>query len=345
MSTKPDRTFPIAATRLQKVAELAIHSALTELPGGGLLSDLFKTRREEMRSAVHEANEKRLAAFYDELLNAKVRMDPSMARVFLDSADFQAILRACMADIESEKVGAYATLVQSIATGTLEAQVCRHFILSLRDLSAGELDLLRRGYVAREHNLMPPQGAGRLNQLDFFTAGQPGSFQSIHLMNLVNRGFVHEKKLSELGVAFVHAIWRPEQLTPTAIEHTTWSGQAVAVVCSEAESKPVVQIVNQLASFLHSRRHQSSTNFLRGDLLERMGRLTTHSILLIGDDVRPFKEHADVLKELTIKVPTLGVLITPNTQIPLDIPLIGCVRFDSNDAKASLSDIGRRLFQ
>ena len=152
------------------VSGIGLKGALGALPGGSILCDLLKARRDEMSSAMREESEKRLDAFYAAMLEAPATLDEQQARAFLTDAELHALLRACVADTEAEKVRVYAALARGIATGSVAPQNRRHFILSLRDLSAEELTLPRKAYVSRTSKLIPAQGAGEVGEAEFLPA-------------------------------------------------------------------------------------------------------------------------------------------------------------------------------
>ena len=345
MENKPDRRHPSTSNSVSTVTEIALKGAFGALPGGSLLFDLLKARREEMGDAMRKEAEKRLDAFYAAMLEANVSMDDRQARALLDDADFHALLRACIADIEAEKVEAYTALARGIANGSIEKKTRRHFILSLRDMSVDELGLLRNAFVAREQKMIPAQGSGTVAEDEFLSPGQPGSFRSIHVSNLTTRGYVHDGKLSTLGSTFTQAIWRPEKLTPGSLGYLTWSDHNVVIINNEIGNGQSDQISTKMTELLRELRCKSIIVASTRDTVPQARLFATHGLLLIGDKAKSLSNHIDALKSLLAKVPTLGVLISQNAVPPDGLKLLGIVRYDPSQGEDGLSEICRLLFK
>jgi hypothetical protein len=92
--------LPIVAKTLAEGSGVPFVGALV----GGLV-DLMKEHVGRTREAIQIQNEERLAAFYSEMLEGGAAMDAQVASVMVDDKDFHALLRACIAEIEAEKVG------------------------------------------------------------------------------------------------------------------------------------------------------------------------------------------------------------------------------------------------
>ena len=218
-----------------------------------------------------------------------------------------------------------------------------HFILSLRDLSADELTRLRKASVAHGHKLIPSQGSGGIGAGEFLSPGQPGSFQSIHVSNLTARGYVHEGKLSPLGTTFTQAIWRPEDLTPGSLGYMTWSGHNVAIISYEIGVPSTDKIANDLSDVLRGLRCKSFIAAITRDTQHQARLVATRGVLLIGDKTDRIGGHAEALKSLLTKVPTVGVLVSPSAAVPDGVQLLGVV--NRREREVVLAEVCRLLFQ
>lgn len=345
MNDKPNRTLRASSSPVAVVAGIGAKAALEALPGGTALFDLLKARRDEMSAGMRAESERRLDAFYTSMLDADRTLDEQQARALLDDADFHALLRACVADIEAEKVGAYAALARGIATGTVAQQNRRHFILSLRDLSAHELALLRKAFVARSHKLMPDQGSGVVEEREFVSPGQPGSFRSIHVSNLTSRGFVHDGRLSPLGAGFAQAVWRSHELTPESLGYLTWSGHNVAIINNEIGSPRVDQVAYALTEGLRRRRSKSSIVAVTRDTQPQVRLFATRAVLLVGDEGSRLADHIQALSALLAKIPTVALLATPTAAVPGGLNVLGVVSYEQSQHEAGLQEIARQLLQ
>jgi len=319
--TKPHRKTPPAPSPASTVAAIALKGLIEALPGGSVLHDLLQARQKEIAEAVAAERQRRLDTFWAEMLSAPATMDEQQARALLDSADFHSLLRACLTDIEDEKLREYANMACSLATGTIGTGSRRHFILCLRDLSAEELALLKGAYVARhEPNMMSGAGSGSIDEGEYLSAGTPGSFRAVQIAALTAKGFVHDSKLTSLGIAFVRAAWRESDLTPNALGRETWSGYHVAILNYEIGQGTLDRIADQLTIGLHQQRCKSSILAVTQQNMQRVlmmtGASTRLAILLVGGHTAQLSSHSEVLKEYVSRVPTVAVLTDPTVDLP-----------------------------
>jgi hypothetical protein len=184
----------------------------------GVLVDWARERFAKVRESMQREQEKRVEDFFAELLRGNTHLEDDVAKAFLDDADFGALLRACVADIEAEKTEAYACMALAIATNKVELLARRHCILSLQALGAEELQHLRRAFIAKSNDFSPSHGDFR-SESEILDAGEPGGRHWVAIRNLENRGFVVDGRLSRIGEVFVTACWRPEKLTAASIEN------------------------------------------------------------------------------------------------------------------------------
>lgn len=293
-------------------------------PLAGALLDLFKERKDRARESIQREADARLTTFFDEMLRADATMDEQVAQAMLDDTDFHALLRACIADIEAEKVRPYATLARSIASGKVSTQWRRHFILSLRDFSNAELELLQRAYVSKRFDVVAGPGIGSLRETDILEAGAPGSHHAILMTNLVTRGFVHEAKLSGIGESFASACWREEQLTPAAIGSSTWTGYHVPIISYEL-GKPASDNLSFAiqSAFIADRVKTSVVAVLEERATQHLRKFSTMGVLLVGRESNNLLASLPHLIKLAVKVPLLVVEMVND---PVDLP--GLTPFD-----------------
>jgi len=311
---KPNRTNPDAGAGEGRVIYPIVAKAAAEASSipfvgtlVGALADLYKERTARLRDAMHREQEERLAKFYLQVLNGDAAMDEEVARAMLDDADFHSLVKACVADIEAEKTEAYATMARSIASGLVEKDWRRHFILALRDLAAEEIQILRRAYIAKHHDLIPQQGSsiddGHFLKLD----AAPGTRKAIALANLGAKGFVHGGKLAPAGEQFTKACWRPTQLTPSAISSRSWSGHNIAIISYELDGPSVVAFAMLLERELRKAGAKSNTVALTRDNAQHVRLFSTMAIFLSGATTSHLQVNLPQLVELSRKIPMLVV--------------------------------------
>ncbi len=305
---------PVKASDSEVVAVVPVLAKVAaELPGipllgplVGTLADLIKEHISRTSESMRREQEDRLADFYAEMLDTESKMEEQVAAAMVDDKDFHALLRACVADIEAEKVTAYANLAKGIASGSVEKQWRRHFLLSLRDLAADELQCLQHALVASRNQLIPAQGS-TLGQTDFLQKGEPGTPQSIWIRNLAARGLIHDAKLSPAGEAFTLAVFRSKDLTPESIGFRTWSGHNVAIINYEIGKEPLYSLCNTLQDELRTVGAKSTVMALLPDNQQRARRLFTMGIVVAREGTSGLRTHVPTISSFSTTVPTLLV--------------------------------------
>lgn len=307
----PGETDSEASFVAQIVAKLG-----AELPGipyvGPLtnaLVDLLQQRKERARDAMLRENDTRLSNFFSEMLGADSTMDEQVANAMMDSRDFHALLRACVADIEEEKVGTYATLARKIAAGSVSKEWRRHFILSLKEFSNAELDLMRRAHVAKRHKMLATPGTAQsLSESDVLHIGKPSSHHAILMNNLAIRGFAHDGKLSEIGELFTTACWREDQLTPTALGYRTWTGHNVPILNYEIGEGTLDDLASSLqVALLHDGVQSNIVAVIDSNSAKIHRMNSSMAVLLVGRASKHLTNALPHLVELANKVPMLRV--------------------------------------
>jgi hypothetical protein len=333
MTDKPNRYVTPAPSDLEKLGDTTLKGALSLFGGGSYLYDLIKLRKDTMREAVRKKDEETLDAFFADLLDGNTAIDPAQADALIDDRDFHSLLRACVADIEAEKGEAYSALAKSIAVGSVHIEWKRHFILSLKEISLKELESLRRAFVAKQFKLVPQNsmGSSTVKESEFLKIGEPGSFQSIAIQNLTNRGFVHDGKLSNTGETFICACTSPARLTPTAIGYKVWSGQNVAIISYELDDNRIAKLTVDVGNALWSYQIKSSTVAITKSSQQHLRMFSTQGVLLLGSENRGLVEHAQALCDFASKVPLVVVQLSDQCPpIPPGIKVSKVVRYETD---------------
>ena len=321
MTDKPDRRKLAPPSDAKTVTALTAKAGISLFPGGEYLSDLMFSRLDQLRESHRKKQEERLELFYSELLNSDAGMDEQVAAAMVDDRDFHALLQAALNEIEEEKTGSYAVLARSIAVGRVEQSWRRHYILALRDLSEFDLDLMRRAYVARRHELVPGYGGGRVSESEFFEPSNNNvNKRTIAISSLVTRGFVQNKKLSDVGEGFIAACTSTIKLTPAGMGFRVWSNRQISIVTYELDVPEIASLAERVGSKLHTLGVKSSIFALRDRDIQQVRAFTTDSILLIGKHIDRVREHAAVLDRLSKKCPFILVFVdTPPQSLPSEI--------------------------
>jgi hypothetical protein len=282
---------------------------------GGLLADLVEARKQRLQEAIRKNNDERLQSFYEELLSGDVPLDPEVADKMLDSRDYHALLRACLADVESEKVRSYAQLAKSVASRRVDAEWVRHFILSLSAISIEELTRLQKAYVAGNYPLMPDRGPS-VQESFFLQPEAPGSLASIVIANLTSRGFIHDGKLSSTGTAFVKACMPERDLSPGAIGYKTWSEHNIAILNYEIGNAMLDGLAGALEQEFRTLRMKSSILALNRNNAPTVRMTYTHAILLVGSAGQHILNNVEHLQKLGDRMPIVVVNLKDHISLP-----------------------------
>lgn len=325
------------------VAKVAAEFSSVPLVGPlvGAVADLVKEHISRTSEAMRQEQEQRLADFYADVLGAEATMDEQVASAMIDDKDFHALLRACVADIEAEKVRAYANLARAIASGAVAQQWRRHFILSLRDLSADEIECLRRAFVAHISQLIPPQGPS-MGPGDFLRAGEPGTPQAIWMGNLAGRGLIHGGKLSPAGKAFTQACYQSKDLTPASIGFRVWSGHNIAIVNYEIGKEPLYSLCNNLQDALRAIGVKSTVMALMRDNEQQARLVFTMGLVVAREGTKGLRENLPALGTFAAKVPTMLVYFGELPEAA-DVPLFERMDASTMERSAILDEIRRAV--
>jgi hypothetical protein len=286
----------------------------------GLVQGFMAKTEETMRTQ----REERLHAFYEKLLRSDAAMDEQVAKAMIDDRDFHALLRACVMEIEEEKVGVYATLARGIAAGNVHVSWRRHFVLALKDLSIGELQCLRMAYVANSHNVVG-QGNSSRKQTELLGKGPAGSLQSIQMNNLSMRGFVDAGELTELGNRFTKACWAEEKLTAKSLDWSEWSFDRFLILCYDLDDIALADRAMSLEAELHRRRCRANVRAVLGSDGKDAPLRYNRAILLVLKEPQRILQQAPALVDITSRIPTVAVTSDHTFMSALPFTLAGTV--------------------
>lgn len=338
MDDKPNRLLSHEPTDLDKVVGIAARTVVELAPGGSLLTGAWAARQEQIAAAIRDQDQHRLDQFFADMLAGKA-MDEQVAQKMLDSKDFHALLRACLADIEAEKVHAYANLARVIATGNVPVDLRRHFVLSLRDLSEAELGLLRLALVVTEHSVIPPRGT-HYGLSDVFGDAPPGSSKSIMVANLTTRGFVHEVKLTQLGAAFTKACWTSHELVPASLGLETWTGLLVTILDYEIGSGSALdQLAMTIEAALRRAGIKCQIVAPNHQLLVGGFRRPMCAVLLTSSASKGIAKEAKTLAKFLERAPTILVRTSDQAVLPAGVNFDHEIDAAERPSKAIASEV------
>ncbi|HCL3681750.1 TPA: hypothetical protein N2B23_002766 [Pseudomonas aeruginosa] len=162
--------------------------------------------------------------------------------------EFGDLIQACMQDSDSDKTEAYAKLTISLRFASLERKYRRHFILSLKQLSFTELELLRHSYIAKKYDVIPDIGYEILQQNQIFDRKKLGDIGRVSINSLLQLGFITDEGISQLGILFVQSIYDREDLHPDSLGWNVWQKDPVLIVKGSKKDILYENIINEFKS-------------------------------------------------------------------------------------------------
>lgn len=318
-------------TRLIKITEIVGKVGLSAVPIPPLVSEVAKLGLEKIFSYVRQRDEQRILEFYRAFLYRKELPDEDILEAEIEESNFHALLNACVSDIEEEKTVPYANITRSIALGRVSPELRRHFILTLRDLSWEELDLLRRIYVVTTHPVIPKRGKD-FDMSDLLTYSPSQMSETLAVSNLKAKGMVEDDKLTSAGSSFVTACSNEDDLEPGVYGYRVWSGYTCLILHLSGKrfgnSEREMLAASLRSSCIHSHSVTSVGGFdTRSD--DSLSRLRTNCcVILIDEDFEATPASLDAISKIAETRPVVQVLNNRETVENEPLARLPMIRLD-----------------
>lgn len=217
------KTSLIENSHTLKLADLVVSTALTNsgIPGADALYNFSKLAIQSVKKELINRDEERIEKFHAHLLFDEHGINEKVVECSLDLADYHALLRSCLDDIENEKTGCYGNLTQAIALRKIPSNLKRHYILSLREMSWGQLDLLARVYVLNKYDIRPETGSSRLYAASILEKTKNYA-HNIDVDILLNKGLTDKDTITPIGCMLIENCFPADLLKPEAYEYNIW---------------------------------------------------------------------------------------------------------------------------
>ncbi|MBT2294545.1 hypothetical protein [Pseudomonas fluorescens] len=298
-------------SRLIKIAEVVGKVGLSAVPIPPVVSEVAKLGLEKIFSYVRQRDEQRILEFYRAFFYKNGVPDEGILDAEIEESNFHALLNACVSDIEEEKTIPYANLTRSIALGRVDPELRRNFILTLRDLSWDELDLLRRIYVVTKHAVIPNKGKDfDVSLLLDYPPSQIS--ETLAVANLKAKGMVEDEKLSSAGSSFVSACSNEDDLEPVIYGYKVWSGYTCLILhlsgkhLSNSESEMLAASLRSTCIHSYSVTAIGGFETGRNDPLSRLG--TNCCVILIDEEFEVTPASLEAISKIAETRPVVQVL-------------------------------------
>ncbi|WP_429581397.1 hypothetical protein [Pseudomonas frederiksbergensis] len=317
-----------------KVVEIVGKVGLSAVPVPPLVSEVAKLGLEKIFSYVRQRDEQRILEFYRAFLYRDELSDKDILDAEIEESNFHALLNACVSDIEGEKTVPYANLTRSIALGQVEPELRRHFILSLRDLSWEELDLLRRIYVVTKHSVIPVKGT-TFDVASLLSSSDAEVSQKLAVASLKSKGLVEDDKITNAGESFVIACSSVNDLTPGIYDYKVWSGYTCLILQLSGK-----QFSNSLSELLAASLRSSCINSYSVTAMERfetgddaLSRLRTNCcVILINQDFEVSSKSLEAISKIAATRPVVQVLNNRDAIHEEPLSLLPAVKLEQSNS-------------
>lgn len=227
---------------LTELISIAAKAGIGLLPGGGLLTASYEGLQllsNQAAAHMERRSEKRYQEFIQSVFAGEVT--PEVTE-HLTADDYTALLSSCLADMENEKTRYYGRLAAAIGRGKVQGSSRRFLIITLSQVSDGQLQMLRRSYIAFRFDLKPTQGNGSVDPVEILHLSNP--IQKHEYDELASRSMYADKKLTELAEELVEACFTTEELKPSTIGHSAWFPKLVDIIFDTNQFTLVDSLIN-----------------------------------------------------------------------------------------------------
>lgn len=215
--SKEEHTMTSSTDSLGK-SVLAV--AGTVMPSGLGALGLLAKGVDALADALKANDQRRYEAFCRRALEGMVCVENGEN---LTADELIEMLKACLADIEAEKASVYGQLASAIATNNVLKQLRFPLMTTLAALTLGQIQKLRKAYIAHAYELICPDGMGFRREARLYLIGDTPA-DSWDVDRLTSLLVVKGHSLTTLGKQLVEACFRNDELQPTSIGERTWNG-------------------------------------------------------------------------------------------------------------------------
>ncbi len=196
------------------------------VPGAGLAYRVGKVLVTHASDFYRDRTEGRFLDFHEALIAGKEADGvKELLGKPLSMEDYHALLDAALHDQEDAKAPFYGSFFRALVEGSVPEEYRVHLIKSLKELTASDLELLRRIYITSRHDFVNRQGRSELIRAIIVTKDP---LRASSIQTFVRLGFLTspEKDLmaqfTALMETMVTTLYTKDQLTPEAIGERAW---------------------------------------------------------------------------------------------------------------------------
>lgn len=266
---------------LSKLITIASKAGLGLLPGGSLLTAGFEGVQllsEEVAKQMERRTQARFEDFIKSVFNGSV--SPEVTE-YLTVDDYSALLSGCMEDMENEKAYYYGRLAAAIGRGEVSGNARRFMILTLRELSEAQLQMLRLSFIAVQFEIRPSRGSGNLDIKEILNIAN--AIDDYHYRDLVARSFYIDDKLAKVAGDLVKACFPLNELTPESIGHVAWYPKYLDIIFDTNRTGLITALSEECWNNAIHSSNRSITVLDRAQILPTI----SPRIMIMGTDAVP----------------------------------------------------------
>lgn len=248
-------------------SDLIATSTLSTIPLASEIYNISKTVASCIRDYTIDHYEAKIQEFHRALLlRDDITVDEGVLQSTIDKSDYHAILQACLSDIEDEKTGIYANVMKGIACGTISKDLRRYVIITLKEISWSQLDLLAKIHVLSTKRIKPPLHAGKLEASTVIAKSDNYTTAGIDSSYLKQKKFISDSAVTSLGSIFIEACYPKDLLESSAFGYEEWSGFRYTFIVLDDFGSRSSPTYSAVANYFRMMRIEGGLGPLEGSL-------------------------------------------------------------------------------
>jgi hypothetical protein len=288
------------------IADFAVESGLSLIPGASIPYSGIKKIVELVQDYNQYKHDKKIQQFVSSIFE-----NISLDNINIDIDDFSKVLDLCLRDFEDEKSEIYGKFCKGLVkNGLLPNNLKKELILTIRELTMGDILFLKKLYIHARHNINNYNG--RINYLfncpDVQAAVLKNRFLNHSLVDFDNDTIT---KFSEL---FIKTIFDESELTPENIGMKEWRKIVIGIVSYQLDNSKHIEIATEIERLCIKERISTSTVMIMERNLNSAKLLFSAGVLII--DKKDIEDkYIEILNDFSKRRPLFVINIDRKTEV------------------------------
>lgn len=234
----------------------------------------------------------------------------------LDAKDYEALLSACLDDLEKEKIKIYGQLARSIALNAVDERYKQYLILTLKVLTFSQFEKMRKAWIASNYRLADKTSGSSISPHIYLGGESENIMDEVDLEVLESKKLVKDSELTLLGNSLIESCCLSVKLIPEDIGEESWIGGALDILTVEQDDGVVNRFCESLlplmfAGLIKANFFTPATEGLVSRHIERVAVV----VLLVKDPKVLIEQLDDVLRIISKRKVILVCLGSPDKHL------------------------------